>query len=109
MRRPGERAKPTEPMHVKDSNPVENAFRHSGSDGIQSTHKTGTLSQGFVAVPQLVNVERHIEFFKRVFKLPIEVEADKVTTKLEARLLSLNVPKHHATCGKGTIAVESVE
>ncbi|KAK3617129.1 hypothetical protein LTR56_025505 [Elasticomyces elasticus] len=109
VRRPGETAQPTEPTHVKDSNPVKNAFRHNGSDGTQSTHETGTLSQELDALPHLLDGERRIGFFTRVFTLRIEVEVDKVTAKLEARLLSSNVPKHHAACGKGTIAVESAE
>ncbi|KAK0951680.1 hypothetical protein LTS01_025153, partial [Friedmanniomyces endolithicus] len=59
----------------------------------------------FHAVPHLLTGERRVGFFKRIFTLPIEVEAGKVTAKLEAGLLSLRVPKHEAARGKGVIAI----
>ncbi|KAK0773020.1 hypothetical protein LTR91_026074 [Friedmanniomyces endolithicus] len=105
VRRPGE----IDPTDLKDSKPIQknaqvNAYGRNGSGG---AHETAILPD-FHAVPHLLTGERRVGFFKRIFTLPIEVAADKVTAKLEAGLLSLRVPKHQAARGKGVIAIECV-
>ncbi|KAK3647917.1 Heat shock 70 kDa protein 1A [Elasticomyces elasticus] len=60
-------------------------------------------------LPHLLAGERRVGFFKRVFTLPVEVDAEKVTAKLEAGLLSLKVPKHQSAKGKGSIAIISAD
>ncbi|KAK0970548.1 hypothetical protein LTR54_017939 [Friedmanniomyces endolithicus] len=78
-------------------------------EGVDPKDLTGIAKRQALALPHLLIGERRLGFFKRVFTLPIEVEADKISAKLEAGLLSLKVAKHHAAKGTGVIAIETVE
>jgi HSP20 family molecular chaperone IbpA len=60
--------------------------------------------------PYVVIGERRLGTFERRFTFPTQtVEADKITAKLEAGLLTLKIPKHrlHILKGSGTVEIES--
>ncbi|TKA67722.1 hypothetical protein B0A55_08984 [Friedmanniomyces simplex] len=111
VRRPGEAAPEVEGVDPKDLTGIAKRNTASNGNGENGdSHKPKPFaSPEALALPHLLIGERRLGFFKRVFTLPVEVEADKVSAKLEAGLLSLKVPKHHAAKGTGIIAIEAVE
>ncbi|TKA83883.1 hypothetical protein B0A55_00122 [Friedmanniomyces simplex] len=108
VRRPGEAAEVEAAVGSKKlASDVKQDGAISGN-GDSGVHKSFASPEA-LALPHLLAGERRVGFFKRVFTLPVEVEADKVSAKLEAGLLSLTVPKHHAAQGMGAIAIEAVD
>ncbi|KAK0928251.1 hypothetical protein LTR29_017460 [Friedmanniomyces endolithicus] len=111
VRRPGEAAPQFEGVDPKDLTGIaKRSVASNDKEKDDDSHKRRSFASAeALALPHLLIGERRLGFFKRVFTLPIEVEADKISAKLEAGLLSLKVPKHPAAKGTGVIAIETVE
>ncbi|KAK1043654.1 hypothetical protein LTR74_018399 [Friedmanniomyces endolithicus] len=111
VRRPGEAGPEFEGVDPKDLTGIaKRDVTSNGKEDHDDSHRGKSFaSPEALALPHLLIGERRFGFFTRVFTLLVEVEADKISAKLEAGLLSLTVPKHHAQRGTGVIAIETVE
>ena len=87
----------------QNARPGESTNKPSDQNSIKSTDDEHT--------PCMVVGERKIGGFRRILTFPGIVESEKMTAKLDAGVLSLNVPKHkqYVPKGDGKVKIDVVD
>ena len=89
---------------IKKQQPAAQVVADGGKDLDQISH----ASESYPQDESLVVGERRLGPFRRYVNFPIEIEAEGVTAKLEAGLLTLKVPKAKHLMPKHNVNVEII-